>query len=170
MSVYGSKLIIIRGNSGAGKSTVARALRADTGRKVAIVEQDYLRRFILHEKVEAGEDTLDLIEQTVTFALSRKYDVILEGILPFTEYGGMLKRLVDQCPQHYLYYFDASLEETIRRHAAKTEAMDFGEDELRKWYRKDDYTRFAGEHIILESSTIDQTVRRIVKDTALARH
>lgn len=170
MTVYGSKLIILRGNSGAGKSTVAKALRDDTGRKVAIIEQDYLRRVILREKFESGTDTLELIEQTVKFALAHKYDVILEGILPFTVYGGMLSRLVEQCPQHYMYYFDVSLDETIRRHAAKTEAQDFGEEELRKWYRQDDYTYFDGERIIPESSTIDQTVRRIVKDTGLARH
>lgn len=169
MKIYGSKLIVLRGNSGAGKSTVAKALREDTGRKVAIVEQDYLRRNILHEKVELGTDTMELIEQTVAFALSRKYDVILDGILPFTEYGGMLERLLRQCPDHHIYYFDTSLEETIRRHAAKTEAQDFGEEELRKWYRKADYTRFDGERIIPETSTIDQTVRLLIKETGLVR-
>ncbi|MFF1875871.1 kinase, partial [Kitasatospora herbaricolor] len=36
------KLIVLRGNSGSGKSTVARELRRMLGDGVALVEQDYL--------------------------------------------------------------------------------------------------------------------------------
>ena len=44
-----TRLIVLRGNSGSGKSTVARAVRERYGRGCALVEQDYLRRIVLRE-------------------------------------------------------------------------------------------------------------------------
>lgn len=43
-----SRLIIIRGNSGSGKSSLAKAIRAARPRGIAIVGQDVLRREVLH--------------------------------------------------------------------------------------------------------------------------
>lgn len=91
MRRFENKLVVLRGNSGSGKSTVAKALREQGKTKIAIVEQDYLRRFILKEKETEGTNNIDLIQQTVEFALSRGYNVILEGILYFPRYGEMLK-------------------------------------------------------------------------------
>jgi predicted kinase len=45
-----TRLVVLRGNSGAGKSTVAKALREAYGRGVAWVSQDLIRRIILREK------------------------------------------------------------------------------------------------------------------------
>jgi uridine kinase len=45
-------LVVIRGNSGSGKSTVTRELRHRYGRGCALVEQDYLRRMVLRERDE----------------------------------------------------------------------------------------------------------------------
>jgi predicted kinase len=45
-----TRLIVLRGNSGSGKSTVARALREAYGRGIAWVSQDLIRRIILEEK------------------------------------------------------------------------------------------------------------------------
>jgi len=42
-----TKLVCLRGNSGSGKSSVAAALRAQLGRRVAIVAQDMIRRLVL---------------------------------------------------------------------------------------------------------------------------
>lgn len=112
MKQFGSKLIIIRGNSGSGKSTLAKKIREVSDQRIAIVEQDYLRRFILKEKETMGKNNIDLIYKTVIFALSRNYHVILEGILNFSRYGNMLNRLISMCPDNHVYYLDTSLEET----------------------------------------------------------
>jgi len=42
-------LVIVRGNSGSGKSTVAAEVRRRYGRGCALIEQDYLRRIVLRE-------------------------------------------------------------------------------------------------------------------------
>lgn len=83
MTTTPTKLIVIRGNSGSGKGTIAKKVREGSKRKIAIVEQDYLRRFILKEKEDSKvlPNIIGLIEQTVIFSLMHGYDVILDGIL-----------------------------------------------------------------------------------------
>lgn len=164
------KLIVIRGNSGSGKGTVAKKVRENSGRKVAIVEQDYLRRFILMEKeknVDALPNITGLIEQTVLFLLSRGYDVILDGILSMERYGEMLIRLKDACRDHHFFYMDVAFEETLRRHATKPNAHEFGETEMRRWYKSRDVTGFDGEIIIPETNSIGQAVELVLKESGL---
>ena len=156
-----SKLIILRGNSGSGKSTVAKKLRDATDRKIAIVEQDYLRRFILKEKETEGTNNLGLISQTVEYAIQQGYDVVLEGILYFPRYGKMLEKLIAIAPESYVFYFDVTLDETIRRHATKPNSHDFGEKELREWYKPRDLTNFKNEHIIPERHSMEQSIELI---------
>ncbi len=136
-------------------------MREVSDRKTATVEQDYLRRFVLKEKETEGANNIDLIEQTVEFALGRGYDVILEGILYFPRYGDMLRRLVSKCPDNYFFYLDVSLDETLKRHLTKPDAHEFGEKEMRQWYKPNQLTHFESERIIPQASSIDETVSMI---------
>ncbi|EWM65627.1 MULTISPECIES: AAA family ATPase [unclassified Micromonospora] len=88
-------LVCIRGNSGSGKSSIARELRHRHGRGCALVEQDYLRRVVLRERDTPGGVAPALIEQTVRFALDHGYHVVLEGILYTGRYRDMLTSLRD---------------------------------------------------------------------------
>jgi adenylate kinase family enzyme len=169
--IYESKLVVLRGNSGSGKSTIANALREQGKTKIAIVAQDYLRRFILKEKENEGTNNVDLIQQTVEFALERGYNVILEGILYFPRYGEMLQKLVDQCPNNYFYYFDVSFDETLKRHSTKPNAHEFGEKEMKEWYKPNQRTGFDSEKTIPESFTVDEAVEKILSQAlALWKH
>ena len=161
-----SKLIVLRGNSGSGKSTVAKRLREVSDHRIAIIEQDYLRRFVLKEKETEGENNIDLIFTTVVFALERNYDVVLEGILHFPRYSKMLQKLIKNCPDNHFYYFDVSLAETLRRHSSK-QTYEFGEKEMREWYKPHDITNFQGERIIPEEYTLEETVKMIIEDAQL---
>jgi adenylate kinase family enzyme len=165
--IYESKLVVLRGNSGSGKSTIANALREQGKTKIAIVAQDYLRRFILKEKENEGTNNVDLIQQTVEFALERGYNVILEGILYFPRYGEMLQKLVDQCPNNYFYYFDVSFDETLKRHSTKPNAHEFGEKEMKEWYKPNQRTGFDSEKTIPESFTVDEAVEKILTETEI---
>lgn len=161
------KLIILRGNSGSGKTTVARKLREASNRKIALVEQDAIRRGILKEKEVPDGDYIALMTQIVEFALQRDYDVILEGILKFERHGSMLERLCGLFSETYVYYFDISFEETLRRHATKDRAHEFGEKEMREWYLHQDLTGLKGERIIPEEYSLEQTVKEIKEETDL---
>lgn len=167
-----AKLIVLRGNSGSGKSTTAKMLRdaviaVGSNKKIAIIEQDYLRRHILKEKEAEGADNIELIYQTVYFALKRDYSVILEGILYSKRYGDMLLRLNRHCPDFYYYYFDVSFSETLRRHALKPNSNEFGEAEMRKWYQEKDLLDMPGERPIPETMSQQEIVKMILDRTGL---
>ncbi|MGI8747739.1 MAG: AAA family ATPase, partial [Deinococcus sp.] len=122
-----TRLLMLRGNSGSGKSSVARAVRLAAGRGVAWVEQDYLRRTLLREHDVPGGLNIALIEQTVRFALDHGYHVILEGILYSGHYGEMLTGLCRaHRGQNFAYYFDLPFDETVRRHQTRPQAHEFG--------------------------------------------
>lgn len=162
-----SKLIIIRGNSGSGKSTVAKKLREELkGQKVAWIEQDHFRRIVLKEKDKPeNTDILGLIQQTVQYVLNKGYIAILEGIFSKDKYKKTLVELIKENPgKSHVFYIDISLEETFRRHKTKPNAHEFGEKEMRGWYLEKNYLGVEGETIINEASSIEETVDLILKN------
>ena len=158
-------LIVLRGNSGAGKSTIARALRAKLGRGVAWVEQDYLRRIVLREHDVPDGLNIGLIAQTVRYALDHEFDVVLEGILFAAHYLEMLRALREDHRGRTLWYWlDVSLDETLLRHTTRAQATEFCADAMRSWYQERDSLDFVTETIVPEESTVEETVEWILAD------
>jgi predicted kinase len=164
-----TKLIIIRGNSGSGKSTVATMLRHGYGRGCALVEQDYLRRIVLRERDKPGGLAAGLIEQTVRYALDGGYHVVLEGILHRAKYGPMLASLLAaHRGQSHVFYLDVSFAETLRRHATRPLAAHVTAEQMTDWYANGDVLGGAGEHRIDEASSQQDTVAFIARTAGLA--
>ena len=65
------KLIVLRGNSGSGKTTVAKELQKKFGRNTILISQDVIRRDML--MVKDGEDTraLPLMKELLKYGSSR---------------------------------------------------------------------------------------------------
>lgn len=161
-------LVVLRGNSGSGKTTTARALRDRLGRGAAWIEQDYLRRVVLREHDRAGGVNIGLIDQTARYALDHGYHVILEGILAEERYGPMLRQLRDDhVGRSSFFYFDLSFEETVRRHATRPQAQQFGVEDMRGWYRERDLLGFVVEQVVSATSSLDQTIEQIISGTGL---
>jgi predicted kinase len=74
-------LIVLRGNSGSGESSVSHALRDAYGRGLAWVSQDLIRRIILKEKDAPGGLNIGLIDQVARYCLDHGQQVVLDGIL-----------------------------------------------------------------------------------------
>ncbi|WP_327008303.1 kinase [Dactylosporangium sp. NBC_01737] len=163
-----TKLIVVRGNSGSGKSSVARELRRRHGRGCALVEQDHLRRIVLLERDLPGGLAPDLIAQVVRFALDNHYHVILEGILVTDRYAPMLAGLWRaHRGGSWCFYLDVSFEETARRHASRPQAGQFTVEDMRGWYRTRDLLGFAGERVVGQDSALEQTVALMADVTGL---
>ena len=160
-----TRLIILRGNSGSGKSTVARAVRTGYGRGCALVEQDYLRRILLRERDVDGGVAPALIAHTVRFALDHGYHVVLEGILARSRYGAML---TDLCRAHRgrtaVFYLDIPWEETLRRHASRPQAAEFGEAEMREWFLPRDLLGVPGERVVDEGLSLPETIELVAAE------
>ncbi|MFF2775950.1 AAA family ATPase [Streptomyces sp. NPDC058052] len=166
-----TRLIVVRGNSASGKSSVAAGLRERFGRNLAIVGQDNLRRTVLRERDRPGAANIGLIDLTARYALDNGFHVVVEGILYADRYGTMLQDLVrahrgaSRC-----YYLDVSYAETVRRHATKADAEYLEQvtpDHLRDWYREKDLLPNALETVIDATSTLDDTIQRILCESGL---
>jgi predicted kinase len=161
-----TRLIVLRGNSGSGKSTVARAVRERYGRGCALVEQDYLRRIVLRELDGDGGIAPALVAQTVRFALDHGYHVVLEGILARARYGSVMSCLFRaHRGRAAVFYFDVTWEETLRRHADRPQATEFSADDMKKWWLPRDLLGVAGERVISEelsqAATVDLVAREL---------
>ncbi|MGA5063965.1 kinase [Streptomyces exfoliatus] len=165
-----TRLIVLRGNSASGKSSVAAGIRDRFGRGLALVGQDNLRRIVLRERDRPGAANIGLIDLTARYALEAGYHVVVEGILYADHYGEMLARLrADHDGPSHGYYLEVPFEETLARHATKPLANEFGERELRGWYRERDLLPGAVETVIGADSTVHETVEHIMRDTGLDR-
>jgi hypothetical protein len=161
-------LIVIRGNSGSGKSTIARELRLRYGRGCALVEQDYLRRIVLRERDRPDGLTPAFIEHTVRFALDHHYHVVLEGILYADWYGAAVAALVRaNRGRSHVFYLDVSLAETLRRHATRPQASQYTADDMRGWYRPRDLLGLDGERLIPERTSTEDAIALIAATAAL---
>lgn len=160
-----SRLVVLRGPSGSGKSSTAHRLRAHLGRNVALIEQDYFRRIVLKERDVPGGANIELISTAVRFALDRGWHVVCEGIMHATRYRDMLDQLRrDHVGSTMFYYFDVSWDETLRRHETRPQVAEFGHDEMRRWYRAEDQLGFVEERVVPQESTLDGTVRRVLRE------
>ncbi|WP_225824129.1 AAA family ATPase [Streptomyces naphthomycinicus] len=165
-----TRLVVLRGNSASGKSSVAAGLRERFGRGLALVGQDNLRRIVLRERDRPGAANIGLIDLTARYALNAGFHVVVEGILYADHYGDMLTRLraEHRGPTH-AYYLDVPFDETLARHATKPIADDVDETQLRDWYRPRDLLPDGLETVIGADSTLHETVDRVMSDTGLDR-
>lgn len=155
-------LIVLRGNSAAGKTSLALELQLALGPGTANIGQDHLRRVILREHDVPDGDNIAFIAATVRSCLRLGYTTILEGILYAPHYGTMLRRLLDEHagPAH-VFYLDVALEETLRRHELKT--MTVPASKLREWYHPLDLLGVPGE-ITVDGSPATSEVLEVVLD------
>ena len=157
-------LIILRGNSGSGKSTIAKGLRERLGPHTMLVSQDLIRREVLKVKDGPNNPAVDLLFQVCLYGHAIGYNVILEGILSAKTYTAMLHKLLEAYPSHLIYYFDVSFEETLIRHQTKPNAHEFGENEMREWWHEKDFLHTPEERTIPQDVSLEETVDRIIED------
>ncbi|MBQ0066027.1 MAG: kinase [Firmicutes bacterium] len=155
-------LIILRGNSGSGKTTIANLL-CDRIENSFLISQDIVRRSMLKESDGPNCETKDLVTELVKFGLERSKTVIIEGIFRAEWYEEMFAQIVPLFDSVQAYYFDLSLEETTRRHQTRKEVHEFGEDKLRLWYKKENYLKCVSETKIDAQISKEELVIRIIE-------
>jgi predicted kinase len=157
-----SKLIVLRGPSGSGKSTVAKELLVQIKQPTFLVDQDHYRfSFKPAGLDEAGKK---ILFSNAQIALENGYTVIMDGIFWTKTYGKYFDMLFAEHPKDsYMFYFDISFEETLRRHQMRNKKNHFTEDDMRQWYKPKDYSTFDFEQIIPETNSLKQTITMIRK-------
>ena len=160
-----TRLILLRGNSASGKSSLARSIRTARPRGIAILGQDQLRREILHTHERPGNPTVGYIDLSARYALDHGLHVIVEGILYAHIYGDMLGRLLaDHCGLSRCYRYQLTFEETARRHASKPQAAEYGPSEMREWWQEFDPLPGVTEKIIGPDESLEAATARVLAD------
>ncbi len=153
------KLIILRGNSGSGKTTVSRELQKRFGRNTMLISHDMIRLQILNAK---DSEALPLITELLKYGRQHSDITVLEGILPTETYKPLFETAVKEYgAEIYAFYYDLSFEETLSRHNTKPNRADFGETEMRRWWKEKDYIDSIPERTITENMSISDTADMI---------
>jgi len=159
------RLIIIRGNSGSGKSTVAKQLQYKMGYQTMIIPQDVVRREMLRVRDREKNPSIQLVYDLAMYGNKIGFDVIVEGIFVNERYGDMLRKLIDDFSgDSHVYYFDVPIEVTIQRHISKPNAHEFGEKELREWWVEKDYLNVPQEKMIMADLSKDEILEMFTDD------
>ena len=96
--------------------------------------------------------------------------MLFRSILNSHRYGEMLKELIRYFDENaFAYYFDLSLEETIRRHNTRDKRYEFGEDSLQKWYNPHDTIEVARETIFTDNFMQKDIFDAILNDVAIQK-
>ncbi|HHT7239653.1 MULTISPECIES: kinase [Bacillus] len=165
-----STLIILRGNSASGKTTIAKELQEHFGHGTLLVSQDVVRRDMLKVHDTMGNLSHDLLFEITKYGKEKCEFVILEGILNSRRYGDMLRELIHYFEGNaYTYYFDLSLEETIKRHNTREKRYEFGENSLWKWYNPHDTLEVNRETIFTDNFTQKDIFDAILNDVVIRK-
>lgn len=157
------KLIILRGNSGSGKTTVAKALQEKFGPNTMRISHDMIRMEILHTwGMEGIARSEPLMIQLLKYGRENSEVTIVEGILPAKEYCGLFETAVKEYGQDiFAYYYDLPFEETLYRHSTKPNRNDFGEADMRRWWKEKDFLPMIQEKILREDLNFQDAVEMI---------
>ena len=160
------KLIILRGNSGSGKTTVAKLLQEKFGPNTMLISHDMIRMQILHVRSTEGiRKSQPLMINLLKYGRCNSEITILEGILPSRDYRQLFETALEEYAGDICsYYYDLPFEETLRRHATKPNRNEFGETEMRRWWQEKDYLSNIPQTILREDISPEAAVELIYRD------
>lgn len=160
-----NNLIVLRGNSASGKTTIASTLQQAMGPRTANIGQDHFRRVVLREHELPGGDNIGLIAHTIRYCASIGYHVIVEGMFRASRYTDMLSEVLAEHPgPTHLFYLDVSLNETQRRHGTRAIAADVPVERLREWYLPLDLLSLPGEILLDGMHDVNATTQAILDE------
>lgn len=163
-----TRFIVLRGPSASGKSTVAAKILQTSTNKIATVELDLIRHNILHDQEDARDLSAEMCKDLILKALDAGYDVITDGIANMIHYRQMFDEIIQLHPSdNYMYYFDISLEETLKRHQTRPKKGDYNEDDLRGWYKSASPSGYGFEQRINETMSLEQITQKILAETGI---
>ncbi len=159
-----AKLIILRGNSGSGKTTVAKALQAKLGPNTMLISHDMVRIQMLNTSSRMGvEKSLPLMMELMKYGRKHSDVTIIEGILPVKDYKDLFVAAVQEFGDNICAcYYDLPFEETVLRHSTKPNRGDFGEEDMRRWWQEKDLLPMIKEITLTKDMSPDDVVEMIL--------
>lgn len=127
------KLIILRGNSGSEKTSVAKALQKKFRSNTMRISHDMIRMEMLHVwSTEGIVKSEPLMIQLLQYGAANSKVTIMEGVLPSEEYRQLFEAAKKEFGSDiFAYYYDIPFEETLLRHSTKPNRNNFGEADMK---------------------------------------
>lgn len=98
------KLVILRGNSGSGKTIVAKKLQEKFGPNTMRLSHDMIRMEVLHVWGDEGiAKSEPLMINLLKYGRKNSEITILEGILPANEYHRLFESAIEEYGQNILH-------------------------------------------------------------------
>ena len=156
--------ILIRGNSGSGKTVLANYLQNHFGyQRCLLLHEDLLRLDILHVKEKEAAPTASLIELMIDWGKQYYPIIILEGILPKRIYGTALTKIIHEFGAGaFVYYLDISFAQTVKNNEEKESP--FPLETLEKWWLEQD--TLGKKERKLTSATVKELAEQVLTDIA----
>lgn len=171
-----TKIIIFRGNSGSGKSTITKNLESCLNKKVLVLEQDLFRHEFIHIPANKDGDkeindlTIEMILLILKWA-NNKFDyIIFDGIFSNNRYTVMFEEVVKMFKDIYAYYFDLPFEETAKRHLTRAKSKLFTVEEMRSWLKPNNKSTVLNETILTQDMTIEQILDIVLADLGIKKN
>lgn len=161
-----SKIIIIRGNSASGKTSLAQVLQEEFGENTLLLSQDLLRRTMLHAHDGSDTPTIPLLLDLIDYGRKHCPITILEGILRSDWYQPIWEKILTSYPPNHIhaYYYDLPFSETLNRHASREKAKTFGEASMRRWWLEKDYLQTITETTLTKELSLEEVKKRILSE------
>ena len=163
------KLIIIRGNSGSGKSSVAKGLQRQFGRNTLVIPHDTVRREMLWAHDGIDTTAIPLLISLLEYGYEHNEVTIVEGILNSKWYKPLFEKAIQLFHKDniYAYYYDLPFEETLKRHETKSNKFDFGKEDMLRWWNEKDYIDFIYEETLTQDLALKDTIYKIVSEVQM---
>ena len=154
-------LIILRGNSGSGKTALSKRLQEALGPNTMRISHDTVRMEILNVRGEEGvRRSTPLLIELLRYGRAHSAVTILEGILPSSAYAADLFGAENL----FAYYYDLPFAETLARHATKPNRADFGEAEMRRWWQGRDLVSSLRETVFGPELSLEEAAAQVLRD------
>lgn len=78
----------------------------------------------------------------------------------------MFRCILEEYPSEdiHAFYYDIPFEETLRRHETKPNKLDFGEADMKNWWKEKDYIGYLPEKILTQELTLEDAMERILEE------
>ena len=154
-------LIVLRGNSGSGKTALSKRLQEALGPNTMRISHDTVRMEILNVRGEEGvRRSTPLLIELLRYGRAHSAVTILEGILPSSAYAPLFAAAADL----FGYYYDLPFAETLARHATKPNCADFGEAEMRRWWQGRDLAGSLRETVFGPELSLEEAAAQVLRD------
>ncbi len=147
-----TKLLILRGRPGAGKSSIAKKIQEKLlPNKVSIFSPDYF-----YWQVFPGENNKDLVNEVLFFCIKKYleygYFVILEGILPASENKDLFENINKYCKTRNFglisLFLEVDKDEAIKRNKKRSKGKEILDQDFEDWYNNSISKEIDGEIVI----------------------